>query len=126
MDLFERVAEVGGQLLRVDRAEPAGIGGSGLLLTFDVGRLLVRADPVERHLVVEVAESREDLPGELLPANEEEPWWRVLGSPLVRVTPLSEGTPLTQGLRLQFRADDDAPRIIALSSRGPGVSAALL
>jgi len=126
MDLFERVAETGGLLLRVDCAEPTGIGGSRLLMTFDVGRLLVRADPVGHHLVVEVPASLADAPGELLPANEEEPWWRVLGSPLVRVSPLSEGTPLSQGLRLQFRADDDAPRIIALSSRGPGVSAALI
>ncbi len=126
MDLFERVAETGGLLLRVDCAEDTGIGGSILLMTFDVGRLLVRVDPVGRHLVVELAAPRDDLADELLPANEEEPWWRVLGSPLVRVSPLSEGTPLSQGLRLQFRADDDAPRIIALSSSGPAVSAALV
>jgi len=126
MDWFERVAETGGLLLRVDCAEPTGIGGSCLLMTFDNGRLLVTADPVEHHLVVEVAASREDAPGELLLANEEEPWWRVLGSPLVRVSPLSEGVPLSQGLRLQFRADDDAPRIIALSPRGSNVSAALI
>jgi hypothetical protein len=126
MDRFEKVAEAGGQLLRVDGVEPTGIGGSSLLMTFDVGRVLVSADPVGRHLVAEVVASLEDTPGELAPANEEEPWWRVIGNPLVRVSPLVEGTALSQGVRLQFRADDDAPRIIALSSRGPGVSAALI
>ena len=87
--------------------------------------VLRRADPVERSLVVEVAESREGLADQLRPFDEQEPWWRVLGNPLVRVSPLSEGVPLSQGLRLQFRADDDAPRIIALTSTGFGLSAAV-
>lgn len=118
MELFERVVAAGGVLLRVDFQELAG-GVSGLLLTFDVGRLLVRADPLAGGLRVEYAESRGGVEGELLSADEEEPWWRVLGNPLARVSAAAGG------LQLQFRADGDNPRIIALASEGRRVRAAL-
>jgi hypothetical protein len=118
MELFERVVTAGGQLLRVD-FEGSGSGSSSLLLTFDVGRLLVRADPATGELQVEVVESRTSFVGELLPAEEEEPWWRVIGNPLARVSAAGHG------LRLQFRADGDSPRTIELSSEGHLVCAAL-
>jgi hypothetical protein len=119
MELFERVMAAGGQLLRVD-SEELGRGASGLLLTFDVGRLLVRADPVVGDLRVESVASQASLVGDLLPAGEEEPWWRVLGASVTRVSAIAHG------VQLQFRADADNPRTIALTSAGRCVRAAVI
>ena len=59
-------------------------------------------------------ESREGLPEGLSDASEDEPWWRLLGSPMVRVWRAESGPGGSGGLRLQFREDHENPKVIAL------------
>ena len=124
IELFERAASGGGQLLRAELASGSGSGQrtSVLLLTFDVGRVLVRAEPATGGLVVEHVETSEKVPDGLVDASEEEPWWRVLGQPIVGAWPLDD-----QGaaLRIQFRADDQNPRRVTLEARGGQVAIGL-
>ncbi|MGH0035872.1 MAG: hypothetical protein ACQGVK_12670 [Myxococcota bacterium] len=118
--LFERAAQAGGQLLRVERLPDGGREGlaPAFLLTFDVGRILLTVEGGALrgdHLV-----SQQDVPSGLVDAAEEEPWWRLLGNPLHRVAAPRDG-----GLDLQFRADDANPRVVRLRARGALVSAGL-
>ncbi len=90
---------------------------SGLLLTFDVGRILVWADHAadeDDELSSMHVKDTEDVAGGLHLLDEEEPWWRVLGSPLCRVW--SRRSP--SGVRLQFRPDENNPRFIELMRKG--------
>ena len=121
IELFERAVVGGGQLLR---AQVGPLGGrtdrvSYLLLTFDVGRIGVCAAPATGSLRVEYLESTDEALPELEEAGEEEPWWRVLGSPVARAWPVG---PEEGAVCLQFRADDRAPRIVSLRPRGGAVS----
>lgn len=119
MKLLEAVAERGGRLLQVERGSPAERAGQdemaapALLLTFDVARILVTAKP-GRALALRQVQTPEEAGGGLAPAGEEEPWWRVVGSPLVRATSEeAEGGGL-RAVRLQFRPDDQDPRFVSL------------
>lgn len=121
MELFRRVAEAKGRLLRVqcykERGRKAPDRVSGLLLTFDVGRILVWAEAEAtdgEELSYMHVQDTEDLAGGLSLLDEEEPWWRVLGSPLFRVWARRD----PPGVRLQFRPDDSNPRFIELGRKG--------
>lgn len=121
MELFQRVAEAAGRLLKVqcyrERGREAPDQVSGLLLTFDVGRILVWADnAADEHDELSCMHVRdtEDIAGGLQVLDEEEPWWRVLGSPLCRVWPKRDPA----GVRLQFRPDDRNPRLVELTRKG--------
>lgn len=118
MDLLERVAENNGVLLRIERLSLPGVPGAaraaGFILTFDLGRILMSAGPGGRGLVFLHLEVGENPPGERAIADEDEPWWRVLGSPLVKATDdLERGV-----LALQFRKDDDNPRVVTVKPDG--------
>ncbi|MCH2171371.1 hypothetical protein MK489_11355 [Myxococcota bacterium] len=128
---FETLASIAnrrGTLLRVEQLTPRSTterGLSALLLTFDLGRLLICvADPDEPNAVQGLAIRRinepEDTPGGLNDAGEEEPWWRLLGAPLFRAEPG------TTGLRLRFRSDADNPRQVNLRCDGPYVQVELV
>lgn len=113
---FEPIIEASGRLLRVDRDPvpgPAGARASTRLrLTFDVGALELHLDPQAGGLAASP-------PGEgcAVPANEEEPWWPLLGNPLCRVSERGPGE-----LLLQFRPDDDSPRILVAKGEAGGVA----
>ena len=107
------MADAGGRLLRVERAPLPGAAGargsSELRLIFDVGIVSIGpggapADPGRAE-------------AELLEADEEEPWWALLGHPLTRVSVRERGE-----LLLQFRADDASPKVLLLAADGPGVA----
>ena len=119
MQLLEAVAERGGCILQVDRGSPAGGTGTdemsapALLLTFDVARILVTAKP-GRALELRQVQTVEEAGGRLASASQDEPWWRVLGSPLVRASSEeAEGGGL-RAVRLQFRPADQNPRVVSL------------
>jgi len=118
--VFERAAETKGKLLRVEGDRP-GPTPRQLVLTFDVGRILIR--PGGDGLSATRVEDRSALPEGLVALDEEEPWWRLLGSPLARVWAPEGG--LAGGVCLQFRADDRAPRIVSLWAQGASVSVRL-
>jgi hypothetical protein len=121
MELLERVAGKGAVLLQVDSRIAAGSDelASVLLLTFDVGRVLLRANPRRSELEAEVLEPGTRLPAGVESAADREPWWRVLGAPLLRVWPV--GPALASGVCMQFRADEQQPRIITLEPQGASV-----
>jgi len=124
MVLFERTAAAGGQLMQVQREHSASESESGkFLLTFDVGRILVH-DGGDA-LVAEHLESSDEIPAGMVNATDEEPWWRLLGSPLVRVWSVPEVSGGSLALRLQFRADDENPRFVSLHPEGGHVRISL-
>lgn len=133
IELFERIAEARGRILRVEQLVAAGAApdpshGPGYLLTFDVGRILVAADRVHGRLLLRPVAAPAELEGiARAPLDEEEPWWRVAGNPLVRAWPVESGAGAASGagdvreLRLQFRDDDASPKLISLRYEGGAV-----
>ena len=121
MELLERAAGTGAVLLQAEARSAAGSDElvTALLLTFDVGRVLLRANPRRAELEAELLEPDARPPAEVESAAEQEPWWRVLGEPLVRVW--SMGPALASGICMQFRADEKEPRIITLEPQGASV-----
>jgi hypothetical protein len=122
IELFERAASGGGQLLR---AELSSLGGSAqhvsvLLLTFDVGLVMVGVEPRTGSLRVEALMTAEDAPEGLQDAAEDEPWWRLLGSRLTRAWPAGDDP--DGALCLQFGADDASPRFVSLEPMGAGLA----
>ena len=123
VDLLERVVNGGGVLLRVEaRISRGGGTASALLLTFDVGRLFLSVEPGSGELSSAALEKAEDGPEGLVDACEEEPWWRVLGSPLSGVVAEAPGR---AAIRLQFRSADQQPKFVTLRARGASLQAVL-
>ena len=130
MELFERAAEADARILRVEQlmesgGEPTPEQGIGYLLTFDVGRILVLPDREGACLALrEVSNAEEVEEIQLLSLSEEEPWWRVVGQSLTRAWPGAhgEGASSSAGdpdeIRLQFRADEENPKVISLHYEG--------
>ena len=92
IELFERAAENSARILRVEQLAPADGGrdpahGPGYLLTFDVGRILVAANPSTGMLVISEIPVDDELGARLVALDQEEPWWRLAGNPITRVWP---------------------------------------
>lgn len=124
MELFERAAAAGGRLLQVHRLPATGGSdedAAALVLTFDVGRILVSVDSATAHLVATHLAGAGDIPDGALNASEEEPWWRLLGTPLAGAAESEAGT----CLRLDFQLSDAPPRTLALASDGVRLRATL-
>jgi hypothetical protein len=125
MEVFENAATAGAQLLKAERLAQAGDDETPLtsayLLTFDVGRVLLAADPVRGRLVANTLPDVESVPGGLVDASEDEPWWRLLGCSLAQATSQTEAT----SLRLDFRISDDGLRSLDLVMTGGVIRAKL-
>ena len=122
----------GGQLLKVERMVKSASSEEGgdsfapaFFLTFDLGRIAVHGDRLVGHVVVEEAANCEALPAGLAPANEEEPWWRLLGMRLMRAWPLSEAVSDSGGIGLEFASGDQNPRRVLLGMKGGELNALL-
>lgn len=123
MERLSRVAEANGRLLKADRLGGDGAAlADGFLLTFDVGRLLLKVDPAAGMVRSETIEGADEIPAGVVDASEDEPWWRLVGSPLARVWAGDVGA---QGMRLQFRTNDENPRFITLQPSGSEVQVIL-
>ncbi len=83
----------------------------GLLLTFDVGRLVVAIDAEKGILRVDHGTEVELDEADIEGVDEEEPWWTLMGHALVRAR---RGPDV---LELQFRADDKSPKLVTLTLR---------
>lgn len=122
-ELFERAAGAKAQLLRADRVAPLGGDDAtravAYLLTFDVGRILVAAEPAAAQLTATLVPDPDAAPSGLLDASEEEPWWRILGTPLARVE-ASAGR-----LALAFLMSGGRSRTLTLALDGARVHASL-
>ena len=86
MELLERAAAAASPLLAAE-----SIADGGLLLTFEAGRLRLAGDPASAELVVELVEAGDLDALRRVNLGEEEPWWRLVGSPLVTVHAISGG-----------------------------------
>jgi len=122
IEFFERARDAEAKLLAVERLPAPGQPneeslGVAVLLTLDAGRILVSAVPAAKKLHAMHLQDKEDAPSGTVSAVEEEPWWRLIGAPLVRVWAEDAGA----ALRLQFRNDDDSPRfaLLSLDERDP-------
>jgi hypothetical protein len=103
------------RLLRAEVA-PAEPGGSaagyrGILLTFDVARLVVAIDAEKSTLRVTAGSEVELDEVDIEAVDEEEPWWTLMGHELARAR---RGPDV---LELQFRADDQSPKLLTLALR---------
>ncbi len=110
-----RIAEGNGVLLRVQRQPCTGPAGARLServrMIFDVAAFDLWVDQGE--LVAGATDERTPL----LSADEDEPWWTLLGHPLTRVAAHDAG-----GSLVQFRADDASPKILVLAAEGDAIS----
>ena len=128
VDIFERAATARGRILRVE-ADRADALPRILALTFDIGRIVVR--PADGEIRAEVVDDRVALPPGLVPLDEEDPWWRVLGQPITAVWPVeSEAAPVRtqtrlEALKLRFRESDQNPRIVGITAAGPALRVSL-
>jgi hypothetical protein len=122
LEIFERAVESRGRLLRCE-ADRSGTTPGVLVLTFDVGRIVIR--PAEEGLFVEHAADTSALPDGLETADDEEPWWRLLGQSITAAWPggVEEGVGARglgslMVLKLRFREESDNPRIVRLEAAG--------
>lgn len=128
IEIFEKIAAARGRILRVE-SDRLDSPPRTLALTFDIGRVVVR--PVADGIDAEVAADRAALPGGLVPLDEEDPWWRVLGQPLTAVWPVGrEAAPVARteqlaALKLRFRESDQNPRIVGITAAGPALRVTL-
>ncbi len=124
MERLQRAAEARARLLKAERLGRETSGATpGFLLTFEEGRLLIRVEAASGEVHSVFLESREGLAEGLFDAGEDDPWWRVMGSPLTRVWAGESPRGDPQGMRLQFRDDQDSPRIVALVADGNRIRA---
>jgi hypothetical protein len=134
IELFERVAESDGRLLRAEQLVDAAAQevdparAPAFLLTFDVGLILVAANPAEGTLLLRRVEAASELSAQTVRVDEEEPWWKVIGNPIARAWPGVDGTGATgQGaalyeLKVQFREDGENPKVVVFRFERGAVS----
>ena len=129
LEIFERAVEARGRILRAE-ADYTDAAPGMLLLTFDVGRIVIR--PHDDGLLIEPLEVGDAPPAGLESLDEHEPWWRLLGHPITAAWPggVEEGVG-ARGLRslmvlkLRFREESDHPRIVRLDAAGHAVRVSL-
>lgn len=129
LEIFERAATARGRILRIEADRP-GAMPEVLVLTFDVGRIVVR--PGDDGLLVESVEDVASMPEGLQAVDEEEPWWRLLGHPMTRAWPggVEEGVGARglgslMVLKLRIREESDNPRVLRLEAAGRAVRVSL-
>ena len=129
LQVFERAVDANGRLLRVE-ADRTGSTPRKLILTFDVGRILIQ--PSDDGLTIATIADRAALPEGMTALEEEDPWWRLLGQPLTAAWPggVEESVGATGSgpllaLKLRFREETQNPRIVLLESAGTAVRVSL-
>jgi hypothetical protein len=129
LEVFERAVEARGRILRAE-ADQTGSTPGVLVLTFDVGPILIR--PGEDGLLVEHVGDAAASPDGLDRLDEAEPWWRLLGQPLTAAWPGgveegigARGLGSLMVLKLRFREESDGPRIVRLEAAGRAVRVSL-
>jgi len=105
------------RLLRAEVAiARARLSGAPLLdevaLSFDAGVLRLR--PVAETNEIQCVVSPDQLSSQLIDYAEEEPWWRVLGNPLIAASASPGSEAGSPELTLQFREEASNPRFISL------------
>ena len=103
-----------------------------LVLTFDVGRIVVSPGSGSEGLRLSHAQERSGLPGNLVCLDEEEPWWRLLGQSIAAAWPggVEEGVGASglgslMVLKLRFREQAESPHVVMLEAVGSALRVAL-
>jgi hypothetical protein len=113
---LQEICERHPRLLRVERVPARGqrsvLRAHALMLLFDRLQMSVRADPEAGAL--EIAASGAPMLEDALRADEDEPWWMLLGAPLVAAWQTSDEKGGTARLELQFREDASNPKVVTL------------
>jgi len=120
-EILQEVTPRQPRLLRAERrplADPPSRSGAWLL-TFDAGRLFVQRHVGAPGLDVRFGIAAPEDAGELVRADEDEPWWALMGQPLVRAWALAG-----EGLELQFRGDAENPKLVCLAPSDAGIALA--
>ena len=110
---LEALTAVPGRLLRAAGVPAGEACWRELLLTFDVATLHVSLSDESGELRVELGAVASDPPDGLEPADEEEPWWAVLGNPCVHAWQSRDPSGRRVALALQLRDDGENPRILS-------------
>ncbi len=125
LEIFERAVEARGRILCAEADRPGTTPGI-LLLTLDVGRIVIRPD--EDGLRVEHVTDPRVLPEGLEAVDDQEPWWRLLGQPITAAWPggVEEGVGAAGlgallVLKLRFREASDNPKILRFEAVGRAV-----
>jgi len=123
--ILERAAEARGKILRAE-GDRAGASVGLLMLTFDVGRIVIA--PGDEGLEVAAIDAGGEVPDGLGALEEEEPWWRLLGQPLTAAWPggVEEGVGASglgslMVLKLRFREENENPRVVRLEATGSAI-----
>ena len=123
--ILERAAEARGKILRAE-ADRAGASVGLLMLTLDVGRIVIA--PGDEGLEVAAIDAGGEVPDGLGALEEEEPWWRLLGQPLTAAWPggVEEGVGASglgslMVLKLRFREENENPRVVRLEATGSAI-----
>ena len=116
--LLDEWISSGARLLRAERVPLRGsldpAGALSLVLTFDCGRLRLEPDD-EGDVLAIFGEGESEIPG-LLPADEEEPWWSLLGHTLCAAALDLDEAGRAMRLRMQFRPDGENARFVRVTA----------
>jgi len=109
------------RLLRAERLPLRGVRGStrcaGLILTLELGHLWILPGEQPGELSVALRDASEPSPPDAVLADEEEPWWAILGSELRNAWARPEPTGGIAAIELQFRPDSANPKVVSLALR---------
>lgn len=88
---------------------------AGLILTFELGRLWIRPGERSGELSVALRSPRDASPPDAVSADEDEPWWAILGSELRNAWARLDPSGKVAAIELQFRPDHANPKIVSLA-----------
>ena len=116
--ILQEIVEGAGRLLRAEREQVLGRQSARvarrIVLTLDSGRLWIEPSEEGGELAVRLLHGPGTQDQELVSADEEEPWWAPRGSPLCGAWAVSDAGTGAVGIDLQFRPDDENPKIVTL------------
>lgn len=112
------------RLLRVERVPVAGLAGTDrshrIILTFDAGRLTIERVAGEAALRVAFGADEED-EDDTVRSDEDDPWWAVMGQPMVHAWAISSETTGIAELLVQFRPDGENPKLVSFRALESGL-----
>jgi hypothetical protein len=117
-DLLALFVRTGTRLLHVELHGPGALS-----LRFDRGQLQIRVE--DAGLELELGGGA-PLSSEAEALDEDDPWWTVIGQKLQGAWALVDTDQRRLAVELQFRPDDENPKIVTLEPRGPRIRARAL
>ena len=107
------------RLLRTERLALRGVRNparsGGLILTLEIGRLWILPGDKTGELAISLRAPSEESPAEAVSADEEDPWWALLGSELRGAWSLPDPAGGIAAIELQFRPDHANPKLVSLA-----------